>query len=87
MEDNATTVQTNYTLSLGIMNQDFKVAAETYIEDHRYFSPLLSMRCWINPTSEPDVKFVREEEVQTDEDKLLVQDGHEKREEDIVKKE
>ncbi|GAA1799225.1 hypothetical protein GCM10009682_21080 [Luedemannella flava] len=58
LEDNATTVQTWPGLSLGIANPDFVAAQEAFAADPNTFSPVLSMRAWINPASEPDVKFV-----------------------------
>jgi hypothetical protein len=58
LDDDSTTVQTWPGLSLGIANPDFVQAEQTFGEDPDTFSPLLSMRCWINPASEPDVKFV-----------------------------
>jgi hypothetical protein len=62
LEDNATTIQTYPGLSLGISNPDFKFALETLLEAPNYFSPALAIRCWINPLSEPDVKFVAGED-------------------------
>lgn len=62
-EDNSTTIQTYPGLSLGIANPDFEVALSTFVENPRYFSPSLSMRCWVNPLSESDVKFVPGEDV------------------------
>jgi hypothetical protein len=56
--DNATTVQTWPGLSIGIANPDFGQAQVAFTDDPERFSPLLAMRCWINPGSEPDVKFV-----------------------------
>ena len=56
--DGATTVQSWPALSLGIANPDFVDAKEAFGEDVTRFSPLLAMRCWINPVSEPDVTFV-----------------------------
>ncbi|GAA2357901.1 hypothetical protein [Dactylosporangium salmoneum] len=58
LEDGATTVQTWPGLSLGIANPDFTQAQAAFGDDVTRFSPLLAMRCWINPVSEPDVKFV-----------------------------
>lgn len=67
-EDNATTVQTYPSLSLGVANPDFRSAMEFFSKDPNYFSPALSIRCWVNPLSEPDVKFVLlEDEEQTPE--------------------
>lgn len=68
LEDNATTVQTWPGLSLGIANQDFSQAIEAFSNNSRYFSPILAMRCWINPLSESDVKFVAGEKVERDEE-------------------
>jgi len=62
-EDNATTVQTYPGLSLGIANPDFETALNTFVENPRYFSPALAIRCWVNPISEADVKFVPGEDV------------------------
>ena len=61
LEDNATTLQTYPGLSLGISNPDFKGALDAVVENPSYFSPILAIRCWVNPTSEPDVKFVVED--------------------------
>jgi hypothetical protein len=58
LDDGATTVQTWPGLSLGIANPDFVEAEQAFAVDVKRFSPLLAMRCWINPVSEPDVKFV-----------------------------
>jgi hypothetical protein len=62
LEDNATTVQTYPGLSLGISNPDFQLALDAFVENPNQFSPLLAIRCWINPLSEPDVQFVASEE-------------------------
>src|ERR1700755_987921 len=59
LDDRSTTVQTWPGLSLGIANPDFVSAEQVFHSDPNTFSPLLSMRCWINPASEPDVKFVQ----------------------------
>jgi hypothetical protein len=68
-EDNSTTVQTYPGLSLGIANPDFQTALQTFVENPRYFSPVFAIRCWVNPLSEPDVKFVPGEDVtETEED-------------------
>ncbi len=61
LEDKATTVQTWPGLSLGISNPDFEEALNVFVENPKYFSPILSIRCWVNPLSEADVKFVVEE--------------------------
>ena len=64
LEDGATTVQTYPSLSLSIANPDFETALKTFVENLRSFSPALAIRCWINPLSEPDVKFVPGEELE-----------------------
>ena len=61
LPDNATTAQIPLTLSLGLANPDFGRAVAVYNEAPEHFSPELSIRAWINPTSEPDVVFVDEE--------------------------
>jgi hypothetical protein len=58
LEDNSTTVQTWPSLSLGIANPDLVQAESAFAEDPERFSPLMSVRCWLNPVSEPDVRFV-----------------------------
>jgi len=58
LPDNSTTVQTTYTLSIGMANPDFSEAISTSSRDQSYFSPALSIRAWINPHSEPDVTYV-----------------------------
>lgn len=68
LEDGATTVQTYPGLSLGIANEDFAQALQVFHHNPRYFSPLLAMRCWINPLSETDVKFVMGEDIKADEE-------------------
>jgi hypothetical protein len=59
LDDNSTTVQTWPSLSLGIANPDFQAAQQSFAASPETFSPLLAMRCWINPLSEPDVKLVK----------------------------
>jgi hypothetical protein len=61
LPDDSTTVQTNYTLSIGMANSDFQEAVSTFMQDQNYFSPSLSMRAWINPHSEADVTYVSED--------------------------
>ena len=66
LEDNATTVQTNHSLSLGIANPDFQDAVKTFLDNQDYFSPALAIRCWINPLSEPDVTFISDGDEETE---------------------
>jgi hypothetical protein len=58
LDDGATTVQTWPGLSIGIANPDFVEAEQAFGADMTRFSPMVTMRCWINPVSEPDVKYV-----------------------------
>jgi hypothetical protein len=64
LPDNSTTVQTGYSLSLGLAGPDFSRAIEALLKDRQEgrsgFSPHLCMRAWINPDSEPDVQYVDE---------------------------
>ncbi len=66
-DDNATTVQTTHSISLGIHNQDFHQAVDAYLRDPGHFSPMLTMRTWINPVTEPDVRFAETPDEQKDE--------------------
>ncbi len=59
LEDRSTTVQTWPSLSVGIANPDFVQAERAFADAPRAFSPEITMRCWINPVSEPDVTFVQ----------------------------
>lgn len=71
LEDGETTLQTYPGLSLAISNPDFEQAFKTFLENPNHFSPLLSIRSWINSLSEPDIRFVREEEADQDESQKL----------------
>lgn len=66
LEDRSTTVQTWPSLSIGIANPDFLSAERAFGSDTQTFSPDLTMRCWINPLSEPDVKLVQGVPIETD---------------------
>jgi len=68
IEDDSTTVQTFPSLSIGIANPDFTAAMRAWDAAPRTFSPDITMRAWINPASEPDVKFVKGEPLPDDED-------------------
>jgi hypothetical protein len=65
-EDGSTTVQTWPSLSIGIANPDFDSAERAFAKNVNAFSPELTMRCWINPLSEPDVQMVRGEPIHGD---------------------
>ncbi|MBB6053120.1 hypothetical protein [Armatimonas rosea] len=71
LEDNSTTIQTANTLSLGIANPDFWRAVEVYQESPEHFSPELSMRAWINPLTEEDVRYIRPEDTSLENAKSL----------------
>lgn len=60
LADNSTTIQTSHTLSIGLANPDFHEAVATLMEDRNHFSPVLTIRAWLNPDSEPDVQYVAE---------------------------
>jgi hypothetical protein len=66
LEDRSTTVQTECSLSLGFANADFWSAIKSLLTDRQAnrsgFSPLLCFRAWINPDSEPDVKYLPEDQ-------------------------
>jgi hypothetical protein len=63
--DNSTTVQTECSLSLAFHNGDFWPAIQALLKDREVgragFSPLFWFRAWINPDSEPDVRYTAEE--------------------------
>ncbi|KAB8141221.1 hypothetical protein F8S13_20695 [Chloroflexia bacterium SDU3-3] len=61
LPDNSTTIQTSYTASIGLANPDFSQALDTLMADREHFSPLLSIRAWLNPDSETDVRYVAED--------------------------
>ena len=60
LEDGSTAVQSNHTLSLGLHNHDLNSAIQAFNEDSNSFSPLVWIRAWINPVSEPDVVYAPE---------------------------
>jgi len=60
LPDNSTTVQSDYSLSLGMANPDFYAALQLLMRDRSHFSPVLAFRAWFNPDSEPDVTYVAE---------------------------
>lgn len=61
LDDRSTTVQTWPSLSLGIANNDFAAAEQAWARAPEEWSPVITMRSWINPSSEADVKFVQGE--------------------------
>ena len=62
LPDNSTTVQTPYSLSVGLANPDFQEAVAVLMQNRDVFSPALSIRAWLNPDSEADVKYVADED-------------------------
>lgn len=52
-------MQTWPSLSISVANPDFLDAQRALFANADVFSPLLALRCWINPLSEPDVKLVQ----------------------------
>ncbi|NUT35338.1 MAG: hypothetical protein HOV79_19975 [Hamadaea sp.] len=75
LDDNATTVQTWPGLSIGIANPDFAGAHQAFAAEPNVFSPVLSMRAWINPASETDVKFVEGEPIADQEPQAEIVSG------------
>ena len=57
LDDRATTIQTWPSLSIGLANPDFVAAERAFAADPDAFSPMLTIRAWINPATEPDVTF------------------------------
>lgn len=45
----------------------FKAAERAFAENVNAFSPMVTMRCWISPLSEPDVTMVKGEPIDEDE--------------------
>lgn len=68
LPDKSTTIQTNDTVSIGLANSDFREAVEAYLQERNHFSPALSIRAWINPDSEPDVRHVADEHTEENTD-------------------
>ena len=66
--DNANTVQTPRSLSLGLHNHDLRDAVSAFFENQTAFGPQVWIRAWINPTSEPDVRWAEEIPPEPDEE-------------------
>lgn len=64
-------------MSIGIANPDFTAAEHAFAEASQTFSPALTMRCWINPTSEPDVKSVRGIPIEEENDEEIDEENEE----------
>lgn len=58
LEDLSTVEQTAGTLSIALHNHDLRSAVEAYDERADVWHPLMVFRAYLNPTSEPDVRFV-----------------------------
>lgn len=58
LDDQITAVQTSNAYSLGIANPDLRKALEVFAANPDDFSPMLSVRAWINPVSGPEIRYV-----------------------------
>lgn len=57
-DDDVTVEQTAGTLSLALHNHDLRAAVDAYDQADAAWHPLFVVRAYLNPTSEPDVRFV-----------------------------
>lgn len=60
LEDDSTVEQTAGTLSLALHNHDLRAAVQAYDERADAWHPLFVVRAYLNPTTEPDVRFVED---------------------------
>lgn len=58
LADGATVEQTAGTLSIALHNHDLRAALGAYDQRDDAWHPLFVIRAYLNPTSEPDVRFV-----------------------------
>jgi hypothetical protein len=61
-------IQTFPGLSIGIHNRDFYAAVNAWNKEPEAWSPDITVRAWINPASEPDVKFTKGEPLADEEE-------------------
>jgi hypothetical protein len=57
LEDKSTVEQTEGSVSLALHNHDLRAAIEALSESPNAWHPLMVFRAYVNPVSEPDVKF------------------------------
>ena len=58
LDDQATVEQSEGTLSIALHNHDLRDAVAAYDEHADAWHPLMVFRAYLNPRSEPDVRFV-----------------------------
>lgn len=58
LEDGSTVVQTEGSISLALHNHDLRAAISAFDEHPNGWHPLMVLRAYVNPRSEPDVVFV-----------------------------
>ncbi len=58
LADRSTVEQTRDTLSLALHNRDLAHAVEVFDAAPNAWSPFFVLRAYLNPTSEPDVRWV-----------------------------
>ncbi|HEY5933941.1 MAG TPA: hypothetical protein VIU61_04885 [Kofleriaceae bacterium] len=56
--DNETVEQTEGTISIALHNHDLGAAVDAFDHSPDAWHPLMVFRAYINPRSEPDVKFI-----------------------------
>lgn len=58
LDDHATVEQTEGTISIALHNHDLRAAVEAFDDSPDGWHPLMVLRAYVNPRSEPDVRFV-----------------------------
>lgn len=57
LDDRSTAVQTEGTISIALNNHDLRDAIAAYDEQPEAWHPLLTLRAYLNPTCEADVRY------------------------------
>ena len=58
LDDRATVEQTEGSISIALHNHDLRAALDAYAGSPDAWHPLMVLRAYVNPRSEPDVRFV-----------------------------
>lgn len=58
LDDLSTVEQTEGSISIALHNHDLRDAVEAFDDSPDAWAPLMVLRAYVNPRSEPDVKFV-----------------------------
>lgn len=66
--DNENVEQTAGSVSIALHNHDLRTALEAYAQAPDAWHPLFVFRAYINPTTEPDVRFIAAEPPKTGDD-------------------